>query len=152
MNTDAANTQMHIVSRIARDISDGLVLLDVHGIVQYVNPSASKLLGSSELKEGITYVEYMVSDTNGTNDAFHQYILDCVYEKDAIHAGDVLYTRPDGDVRNFHIDASLALSDDGMHETGVILQFTDTTEPHKAKKKHNDTIKVLVTLCAALAI
>ncbi len=41
MNTDAANTQMHIVNCIARDISDGLVLLDVHGIVQYVNPGSS---------------------------------------------------------------------------------------------------------------
>ncbi len=76
-----------------------------------LNPSASKLLGSPELKEGITYVEYMVSDTNGTNDAFHQYILDCVYEKDAIHAGDVLYTRPDGDVRTFCYPSDLPIFD-----------------------------------------
>ena len=99
MNGKSDNTQLQTVDRVARDLSDGLMLIDNQGTIQFINPSASRLLGNDALREGITYAEYMASDGNSANDAFHQYVLDCVYDKDARHAGAVTYTHPDGSVR-----------------------------------------------------
>jgi PAS domain S-box-containing protein len=152
MNEKSDNTQLQTVDRVARDLSDGLMLIDNQGTIQFINPSASRLLGNDALREGITYAEYMASDGNSANDAFHQYVLDCVYDKDARHAGAVTYTHPDGSVRYFKIAASYAGSMDGPRKSGVILRVTDITDLHLAKVKHDDTIKVLIGTITIMAL
>lgn len=152
MNGKSDNTQLQTVDRVARDLSDGLMLIDNQGTIQFINPSASRLLGNDALREGITYAEYMASDGNSANDAFHQYVLDCVYDKDARHAGAVTYTHPDGSVRYFKIAASYAGSMDGPRKSGVILRVTDITDLHLAKVKHDDTIKVLIGTITIMAL
>ena len=152
MNEKSDNTQLQTVDRVARDLSDGLMLIDNQGTIQFINPSASRLLGNDALREGITYAEYMASDGNSANDAFHQYVLDCVYDKDARHAGAVTYTHPDGSVRYFKIAASYAGSMDGPRKSGVILRVTDITDLHLAKVKHDDTIKVLIGTITLMAL
>ncbi len=62
------------------------------------------------------------------------------------------YTRPDGSVRYFSIESSFASSEDGLQKTGVILQFSDVTDLHLAKIKHDDTIKVLIGTITIMAI
>ena len=47
MNTASTDTKLQTVSRITRDISDGILLLDKHGTILYINTNAEKLLGSS---------------------------------------------------------------------------------------------------------
>ena len=44
----------HISDRHFGIGSDGLILIDSKGTVQYINPSAYRLLGNDALKEGIT--------------------------------------------------------------------------------------------------
>ena len=94
-------------NHILNDISDGLILISGNGIVLYINPSAKKLLGNAVLKDGVTYAQYMAADESAANDPFHQYVLDCIYEKNRSHNGTVTYTRPDGIVLNFNVNASL---------------------------------------------
>ena len=152
MSQEAAGTQMPAVSRIARDIADGIILLDSRGAVQYVNPSARSLLGNDALQEGIPYARYMAADNNSANDDFHQYVLDSAYERSGNHRGVVTYTRPDGSVRYFSIETSFAGGEDGLQKTGVILQFSDITDLHLAKVKHDDTIKVLAGTILIMAL
>ena len=152
MNQETTGTRMPGVSRIARDIDDGIILLDSRGTVQYVNPSARRLLGNDAMQEGIPYARYMAADRNSANDDFHQYVLDCAYERDSRHSGNVTYTRPDGSVRYFRIRSSFAGSEDGLQKTGVILQFSDVTDLHLAKVKHDDTIKVLIGTILIMAV
>lgn len=152
MSQETASTQMLAVSRIARDIADGIILLDSKGTIQYVNPSARRLLGNEALEEGIPYARYMASDKNSANDDFHQYVLDSAYERSRYHKGEVTYTRPDGSVRYFSIETSFAGGEDGLKKTGVILQFSDITELHLAKVKHDDTIKVLAGTILIMAV
>ncbi len=152
MNQKTADAQMLAVSRIARDISDGVLLLDSRGTIQYVNPSANRLLGNPALQEGVPYATYMASENNSANDAFHQYVLDSVYEKSSSHSGDVTYTRSDGSVRYFSVKSSFAGSGDSLQKTGVILQFSDVTDLHLAKIKHDDTIKVLIGTITMMAV
>ncbi len=82
MSQETANAQMLAVNRIARDIADGIILLDNRGTIQYVNPSASRLLGNPALKEGVSYAAYMGSEKNSANDAFHQYVLEVSMKRD----------------------------------------------------------------------
>ena len=152
LNEKSENTQLQTVNRVARDLSDGLILIDNQGTIQYINPSASRLLGNEALREGITYAEYMASDGNSANDAFHQYVLDCVYEKNDKHSGAVTYTNPAGSVRYFKIAASYAGRMDGPRRSGVILRVTDITDLHRAKVKHDDTIKVLIGTITIMAL
>lgn len=152
MNPKSDNTQLQMVNRIARDISDGLILIDSKGTVQYINPSAYRLLGNDALKEGIKYAEYIASDGNSANDAFHQYVLDSVYDKNASHTGSVTYTHPDGSIRYFTIVTSYAGSEDGLRKNGVILRFSDVTDLHRAKVKHDDTIKILIGTITIMAL
>ena len=152
MHTGTTGIPIQAVERITRDISDGLILIDNSGTVQYLNPSASRLLGSEALKEGIKYATYMASDGNKANDAFHQYILDSVYENNVTHAGDVTYTRPDGGVRFFRMSTSRAFGEDDRQKAGMILQFSDVTALHEVKIKQEDTIRILVATITIMAL
>ena len=152
MNTEAPSTELRFFNRITRDITDGLIFINNDGTVQYVNPSAAELLADPSLKEGVKYAACMSSDERGINDDFHQYVLDSIYEKELCHTGAATYTRPDGSVRCFNMQTSYARSDDGMHKSGVILQFSDITELHKAKIKHDDSVKILAAMVAVTAI
>ena len=53
------------LSRIMRDITDGLIVLDTEGTVVFVNPSALKILDNPALVEGKKYIEFMVTDRTG---------------------------------------------------------------------------------------
>ena len=140
------------VKLITRDLNDGLILMDRSGTVQYFNPSASRLLGNDSLKQGEKYAEFMDSDDAVSNDEFHQYVLDSIYDKSSTHSGNVKYTCPDGAVRYFRVSASTALDDDGKEPLGVIVQFSDITDLHKAKIKHDDATKVLIAIIAMMSV
>lgn len=146
------NKQQNFFDRITRDISDGLIFVDIHGTIQYVNPSAKKLLGSSSLKEGEKITSFIQEDIRQANDDFLQYILDCIYAKETTHSGAVKYIQTDGTTRWFRMQASYAYDEEGLHKTGVILQFTDITEYRKGKQKYSDAILVLIFMIAIMAI
>ncbi len=152
MNTETVSAPLSAVSRIARDLSDGLILIDNRGTVLYINPSARRLLENPALGEGTSYAEYMAGDGAGANDAFHQYVLDSIYEKNVSHTGTVTYTRADGSVRWFNMNASYTASDDGLERAGVILQFSDITELHRARIKYHDTIKILLAAITLMSL
>ena len=44
MDTETLRVPLRTVGLVARDISDGLILLDSFGTVQFINPSAGRLL------------------------------------------------------------------------------------------------------------
>ena len=141
-----------IVQRITRDITDGLLLVDLSGEVVYINPQGRELLGNPELKEGMKYAEFMAMDDSEKNDEFHQYVLDSVYDKKKTHVGAIKYICPDGDERYFRMTSSYLLSENGEEQFGIILQFADVTKIHNMKVKYEDAVKVLVALVAVVSV
>ena len=141
-----------ILQRITRDISDGLILIDLTGRIGFVNPSAEKLLNNPALKKGIRYADFMEADEANGNDEFHQYVLDCVYDKQAIHTGTLAYKDPDGTVRYFRMTSSFVFSADGKEKFGLVLQFSDDTKLYKIHQKYNDAVKILVGLTAVVCL
>ena len=138
--------------RIMRDITDGLIVLDTEGTVIYVNPSAKRILDNPAICEGRKYIEFMVTDKTGENDAFHQYVLDCAADKNTDHVGVLHYSCPNGEKRVFRMVSSYAYNEEQTENIGVILQFSDITEVSKAQQKHVETAVVLVALLAMLSV
>ena len=143
---------MLAVDRIARDISDGLILINNSGTVLFVNACAASILNNPSLKEGVTYAGFMNEDKENANDAFHQYILDSIYDKESPHSGSIAYNRPDGSVRYLSVKTSYVRSDDGLQQEGILLSFSDITDYHKEKVKHDDTVIVLLGMLSMVAV
>ncbi len=134
------------VQRITRDITDGLLLVDLSGMIIYINPHGKEILNDPKLTEGIRYAQFMESEVSGINDEFHQYVLDSIYDKETTHKGKIKYTSPDGKIRYFQMSSSFAISDDGKEKLGVILQFSDITNEHEIQIRYNDAVKILVAM------
>ena len=140
-----------LIERITRDITDGLMLVDLSGTIRYINPQGYVILNNPDIKENIKFVDLMKLDRNGQNDEFYQYLLDSVYDKQETHSGALIYRDPEGDIRYLLVKSSYAFSDDGKEKYGVILQFSDVTKAEKLRIKYNDAIKVLVAMVIVLS-
>ena len=140
------------LQRITRDISDGLILIDLSGRIDFINPSAEELLNNPVLKQGMRYADFMAADEFKDNDEFHQYVLDCVYDKQKTHSGTLAYTDPEGNVRYFRVTSSYVFSDDGEERFGIVLQFADDTKLYKMSQKYNDAVKILVGVITVICI
>ena len=151
-NMKKENGGLLAVDRIGRDISDGLILIDNSGMVLFENTCAANILNNPSLKEGVPYASFMAEDEGNGNDAFHQYILDSIYDKESRHSGDIAYNRPDGSVRYLRMRTSYIRDEDGLQREGILLSFSDITDYHKEKVKHDDTVIVLLGMLSMLAI
>lgn len=138
--------------RIARDISDGLLLVSLSGTVEYINVRGKQILNNPGLKEGVRYADFMLSDDSGLNDAFHEYVLNSIYDKEKTHDGTLTYRYPDGSFRYLQMKSSYAFSENGQEAYGVILQFSDVTEYHKLQQKYQDAVKILVAIIVLMAL
>lgn len=142
----------YLIERITRDITDGLMLVDLGGTIRYINPQGYTILNNPAVKENIKFVELMKLDKSDKNDAFYQYLLDSIYDKQETHSGALIYRDADGVDRYLQVKSSFAFSDDGKEKYGVILQFADVTTAEKLKIKYNDAIKVLVAMIVILSV
>lgn len=146
------NSDFKYLYRVTRDITDGLIIIDVKGTIVYVNPSAEHILNNPALKHDIKYAAFMVSDKTGVNDKFHQYVLDSIYDRNEEHTGLLNYTCPDGTKRVLRVVSSFAYDEEGTQTIGIILQFSDITKMHEIQQKYNDSTILLVALLAMLAV
>lgn len=133
--------------RVTRDISDGLMVLDLSGCISFVNPAAKRLLGVGDIPAGEKYASLMMKDGE-KNDSFHQLLLDAVYDKENLHKTELSYIRPDGAERVFRVSTSFLFGEDGEEREGVIIQFSDVTEETVSREKHHDAAVMLVILIA----
>ena len=143
---------MDFFSRITRDISDGIIVLDLHGEIMLVNKCASEILKSDDIVYGAKYSAVMMNDQNRENDRFHQFLLDAVYDKTKTHKGDLEYTCPDGTVKTLHVSTSFLFGEDGTEHEGVVIQFTDITEVSLLRRKVADSARVFVLLLGGVCL
>ena len=128
---------------ILENAGDGVLVLNDRGIIVYVNPVAAKVLCLEKEHQGISYTVAMAdSIENAENDAFSQYLLDAVVEKDVSHKGDVTFVNRAGSRVQMHLTSSYYITDDTR---GVIIQFTDITELMENRKLRMDSTVVFFT-------
>ena len=114
------------IETILRDMSDGVIVVDSKGYIKYLNPSAAAILQEDAVKpEKLRYADFMAGDED--NDAFHQFVLDAIYDKDNTHSGVVKYTRG-GITRTLKVTTSFVLSEDKNTQLGISVVMSDITE------------------------
>lgn len=144
--------EQELLSRITRDISDGLIVLDLHGNITFINPNAKKLLGVSDDPVGKKYASVMMENRQHENDTFHQFLLDAVYDKEKTHAGELEYTGEDGIKRRFRVHTSFLFGEYGTEKEGVVIQVSDETEEYKLRTHHRDTARWFVIMIAMMSL
>ena len=142
---------MELMKRITRDVSDGILVLDVHGNVTFINPAAEKLL-ALKLKVGDKYAAVMLGDGSRENDSFHQLLLDAVYDKEQLHREEIVYTCPNGEKRVFRLSGSFLFGEDGVTREGVVISFSDITEESKYREKMRDSALIFILTVTMMAV
>ena len=109
---------------IMQDMTEGVMTIGLDGVITYVNPAASSILGiASHALMGKKFIQCFFE--NPENDAFNQTILDAVYDSAVTHKNIVSYDT--GLVtRKLHVTTSY-LHDNGV-KVGVIVVLSDISE------------------------
>ena len=143
------NEQMEIVPRILRDMNDGVLVLDMRGGILYMNDQGRALLGQSGDWTGMKYAALMAQDDEGKNDAFHQFVLDAVYDKENTHNGEAAYQLPDQTQRQFRLTSSFLRGEDGGQPIGVVVVFSDITEVTRLhrQRRESSAIFAIMMIC-----
>lgn len=76
--------------------------------------------------------------------------LDCIYDKEHVHANDVSYTRRDGKRIYLQMRTSFLYDDSLGEPAGIIIQFTDVTEQTVLLKKQKDFIAAFTAMVTIL--
>ena len=151
-----------ITPRILRDMRDGVLALDMHGRILYLNEQGRALLGESQDLTGQRYTEaFLGREDAAANDAFHQLILDAVYDKDRTHSGEASYRTSGGEAsyrtsggedRRFRLTTSFLRSEDGREKVGIVAIFSDVTEiAHlNQQRRESSIIFAVLMICVCL--
>ena len=131
--------EAQFLPRILRDMNDGVLALNQHGEILFLNDMGRGLLGLTEDPAGERYASvFMADESDGKNDAFHQFILDAVYDKANEHTGTISYQRKDEQMRSFRLTSSFLRGSDSGDEDGVVVVFSDVTELERMQRERND--------------
>lgn len=145
------NEQMEIVPRILRDMNDGVLVLDMRGSILYMNEQGRALMGQSEDLAGMKYAALMAQDNEGKNDAFHQFVLDAVYDKENTHCGEAAYQLPNQTQKQFRLTTSFLRGpeEDGGKPIGVVVVFSDITEVTRLhqQRRESSAIFAIMMIC-----
>lgn len=140
-----------IQPRILRDMQDGVLALDTKGNIIYLNTQGQKMLGETEKMIGTQYADFMMRSDTAENDAFHELVLDAVYDKGKAHNSEVVYRRADKEKRCLKVTTSFLFGDDGESRIGIVVVFSDVTEVARLnrQKKEATTIFTILMVCVS---
>ncbi len=143
-----------ILPRILRDMQDGVLALDTKGNIIYLNAQGQEMLGETERLIGTQYANFMMRSGTSENDAFHELILDAVYDKGKAHNSEVIYRRADQEKRCLKVTTSFLFGEDGESRMGVVAVFSDITEVARLnrQKKEATAIFTILMVCVSFYI
>ncbi len=142
-----------IIPRILRDMNDGVLVLDRQGQILFLNEQGRKMLGESQDMTGRNYAAtFLEQDLEEENDAFHQFVLDAVYDKEHAHSGEADYKARNEKTRRFSLTSSFLRSEDGEAPIGVVVLFSDVTEIARLnrQRRESSTIFAVLMICVCL--
>ena len=141
-----------LMDRISRDISDGLIVLDMNGSISFINPSAGKMLEVGDIRRSDNAVSVMQEDFKQDNDEFFQFLLNAVYERDKTHTGEVSFDTRQGHKKWFSVSTSFLYGEDGVTQEGVLVRLVDITDIRALRQKTYDSAFVFVLMMAGVCL
>lgn len=137
------------ISRVLKDIEEGIIIIDNNGTISNINPKAQHILNIKKDYVGKKYAE-LIADDKDRNDDFYQMVVDAVVDKKIIHKKRVKYNT--GRKQNTLYIASSILKDENDNQIGAILSFDDVTVEEQLKFKVNTSALMFIILVALLSI
>ena len=143
-----AGQKMAIYESIIRDMSEGIMTIDLNGVIDSFNPAAERILGMKKDEVlGKHFAAQFIADDG--NDMFNQSVLDAIYDPSARHEKIVPW-RSGGETKQLYLVTSFLFSDN--EEVGTIIVFSDITELAELKVRYaQDVEKLLDSLVQALS-
>lgn len=142
-----------IIPRILRDMNEGVLVLDRKGVILYLNEKGRTLLGKTENPEGKKYsVAFLAEETDGTNDGFHQFVLDAVYDKENAHSGEVVYKSTNQETHHLNLTSSFLCSEDLKEKIGIVVVFSDITELVHSNRQRREASTVFAVLMICVCV
>ena len=142
-----AGNRALIYESIIRDMSEGIMTIDLNGTINSFNPAAERILGIKK-DETIGQQFAKVFIGNQKNDVFTQSVLDAMYEPTTRHEK-VVPWHGGNQVRQLYLVSSFLF--DERREIGTIIVFSDITELAELKVQYTQDIeKLLNSLVRAL--
>ncbi|MGN0995944.1 MAG: type II CAAX prenyl endopeptidase Rce1 family protein [Candidatus Ventricola sp.] len=139
------NEEREIIPRILRDMNDGVLVLDRQGTILFLNEQGRTLLGQQTDVVGMKYAAALLGQ-DAKNDAFHQFVLDAVYDKEHTHSGEASYLSANQEERRFRLTSSFLRSEDGTKPIGVVVLFSDITEIDRLHRQRRESSTVFAVL------
>ena len=145
---DAEEMQETLDTRVLRDFDEGIITFDRGGVIRYINPSASLILGLTENAVGKRYRDVFSKE----NDALLEFLVKATEEKNASHRGDILFHREDG--RDVRLNTScICLQDDeDAQERCYAIHFDDITEIDILRRKRRESSAVFIGTMTAVSV
>ena len=145
---DAEEMQEAIDTRVLRDFDEGIITFDRGGVIRYINPSASLILGLTENAVGKRYRDVFDKE----NSALLEFLVKATEAKNASHRGDILFHRDDGrDVRLNTSCICLQDEEDSL-ERCYAIHFDDITEIDILRRKRRESSAVFIGTMTAVSI
>ncbi len=142
-----------IIPRILRDMNDGVLVLDIHGQILYLNDRGRAMLGVDEDMTGRKYgTEFMAGDPDETNDKFHQFVVDAVYDKAHAHSGEAVYKAKNKELRYFNLTSSFLYGETKEKKIGIVVLFTDVTEVARLSRQRRESSTIFAVLMTCVCI
>ncbi|MBQ5350120.1 MAG: PAS domain S-box protein [Oscillospiraceae bacterium] len=145
---EAEQAQDTLDTRVLRDFDDGIITFGRDGIIRYINPSASLILGLTENTVGKPYQELFGKE----NESLWELLAQATEEKETSHRGDVLYRRKDGSTVLLNASCICLRDGDGSRQTTYALHFDDITEIDTLRRKRRESSAVFIGTMTGVSV
>lgn len=145
---DAEEMQETLDTRVLRDFDEGIISLDREGIIRFINPAASLILGLTDNVVGKQYREVF----GKTNDAFLGFLVKATVDKDSSQRGDVLFQREDGCSVRLNTSCICLQDDEDPGVRSYTIHFDDITEIDILRRKRRESSAVFIGTMTAVSL
>ena len=145
---DAEEMQEALDTRVLRDFDEGIITFDRSGIIRYINPSASLILGLEDNAVGKRYRDVFSRD----NDALLEFLVKATAEKNASQRGDILFRRGDGSTVRLNTSCICLEDEEDPQERSYAIHFDDITEIDILRRKRRESSAVFIGTMTAVSV
>ena len=129
-----------IYESIIRDMSEGIMTIDLNGVIDSFNPAAEQILNQKSGEViGKRFADFFI--TNQENDIFNQSVLDAIYDPKVRHIKMVPWYS-EGQTKQLYMVTSFLYHEN--EKIGTIIVFSDITELAELKVRYAQDIETLL--------
>ncbi len=145
---DAEESQEALDTRVLRDFDEGIITFDGDGVIRFINPAASMILGLTDNAVGKGYRDVF----GDGNDALKDYFLKATMHRDVSQRGDILFRREDGSHARLNTSCICLQDDKDPGQISYAIHFDDITEIDVLRRKRRESSAVFIGTMTAVSL